>query len=167
MRFFSSSGCTKLQISSTNAQTLLFLLFFQPFSSYFLGSFRQFHSFTLCVCSPALSQGLAGDTHRDFCSSTLCSCLLSARFRLFKLRTLPSQFSEPVVLCLNSSSLRCSWEVVPRQKAGQLVSPCEFFFFERLLSFTVSFPLPENHCQVLSSFMAQWPFLVGGLVLYH
>lgn len=141
-----------------------FCSFFSPLAATFweaLGGFIV----SLCVCSPALSQGLAGDTHRDFAAP---HCIAAS--------SLPDSISSNSglcllssvsLLCLNSSSLRCSWEVVPRQKAGQLVSPCEFFFFERLLSFTVSFPLPENHCQVLSSFMALWPFLVGGLVLYH
>ena len=99
--------------------------------------------------------------------SFLLSGVLPCRFQLFKLRTLSSQVSETLVLCVISSSRHCSWEVVPRQKARQLVSPRKFFFSQRLLSYIVSFPMPKHRCQLLSSFIVLWPFMVGGLVLYH
>lgn len=126
---------------------------------------------SVCVCTAQpLAKDLQG-THVDFCNSSLYSFLLSGalphRFQLFNLRSLTSQFSEPVVLCMNSRSLHCSWEFVPGQRAGHLVSPCEFFFSQRLLSYTVSFPMPENSCLFLSRFIVLWPFIVRGLVLYH
>lgn len=108
MRFF-LSGCARMPVSSTKAQTLVFLFLFQTYGSHSLGSFRQSH--LGCTVQPS-AKDLQGH-HMDFQGPLLYSFLLSSalpcRFQLFKFRTLFSQFSEPAGLCLDSSSLCCFW----------------------------------------------------------
>lgn len=137
---FSSLALPEHQGFPPSLKLWLFCLFFNPPAAALWEALSSLSPQRRTCRDP---QGLPGSLWHDL----LLSIALPGRFQLFKLGTQLSQLREPAVLCVDSSSPCCFWQIVPRQRAGQLGSPWEFFFLSEIMVLHGKmFSMSENHC---------------------